>query len=456
MANIVMNVNNKKGGKDAKGSKDVDMNSFYGKPVDMAATPDISISEPEITKPGEPSRAALAAINAVMTGASKLAVPAIDAAAAESPQTIRNPSEDTYSDNKWKRVAKKSDAKTQKGAVDETPQVVAAAVSTPTTSETPQVVVAAVAKEVSTPAASETPSTPQAAAKKPGETLRAASIREGPPPVCRLNNEEASVSDQKQMFDTMREFIATQQRAMEMMQMQLQAQAQPKQPAPPQYSGIGMPQFPGMHQFPVGFHMPMMMPSPMMHQPEWSVFGANAMPPVNPTMAQAAPTAKQHHHKQQQHIREPQQQVRETQQQVREPQQHIREPKQQVREPQQQVREPQHAKSQASKDPKADDEEVEFAPFELRLNDDCSGGFNCPNSKKPTKCPKNHHKLGDVIKKSAKLPKFFCKWERPWKKGPNGKPLRCRNLECFYAHLDGRKDFIEKVIAGAASQETAE
>jgi hypothetical protein len=111
---------------------------------------------------------------------------------------------------------------------------------------------------------------------------------------------------------------------------------------------------------------------------------------------------------------------------------------------------------QTKQQDKAEDEGAEFSPFDLRLNDDCLGGFNCPNSKNPSKCPKNHHKLGNIIKKGAKLPKFFCMWERPWKKGLNGKPIRCRNPMCFFAHLDGRKDFIEKSATNEASYTSSE
>jgi hypothetical protein len=93
---------------------------------------------------------------------------------------------------------------------------------------------------------------------------------------------------------------------------------------------------------------------------------------------------------------------------------------------------------------KKDDTPAEFAPMDLILEADCAAGFNCPNSKNPEKCPKNHHHLGNVIKKGAKLPRFFCKWERPWKSGPNGKPMRCNNPKCFNAHLDKRREFLQR------------
>ena len=89
-------------------------------------------------------------------------------------------------------------------------------------------------------------------------------------------------------------------------------------------------------------------------------------------------------------------------------------------------------------------EPPEFAPYDLILEEDCADGFNCPNSKNPDKCPQNHQRLGSVIKKGARIPRFFCKWERPWKTGPNGKPMRCHNPKCFNGHLDKRREFITR------------
>jgi hypothetical protein len=80
---------------------------------------------------------------------------------------------------------------------------------------------------------------------------------------------------------------------------------------------------------------------------------------------------------------------------------------------------------------------AEYAPEELFLEEECPEGTKCPNGKHPDKCPKNHHRLGDKIKQGAKLPHFFCKWERPWKQ------MRCRSYKCFYSHLDGRREFLE-------------
>ncbi len=122
------------------------------------------------------------------------------------------------------------------------------------------------------------------------------------------------------------------------------------------------------------------------------------------------------------------------------------------------------AVKQTSKSPKhhkhpkedEDDTDAEFAPFDLKLNTDCPAGFKCPHSRKPTDCPKNHNFLGPVIKKGTKLSKFFCKWERPWKKGPNGKPMRCRSIVCYNSHLEGREEFLRKLDAKADASPEAQ
>ena len=85
------------------------------------------------------------------------------------------------------------------------------------------------------------------------------------------------------------------------------------------------------------------------------------------------------------------------------------------------------------------DETEEFAPFDLLLNDECEAGFACPNSRNTKECPLNHQKFGTVILKGKKLPRFFCKFERPWLK------KRCTNPECYNAHLAGRIDHLVKI-----------
>ncbi len=93
---------------------------------------------------------------------------------------------------------------------------------------------------------------------------------------------------------------------------------------------------------------------------------------------------------------------------------------------------------------RADANTLEKAPFDLILNDECPAGFDCPDSKNPSKCSKNHQKYGDVIKKDAILPKNFCKFERPWQK------KRCNNPKCFFAHLKGRSEFMKKASESSA------
>jgi hypothetical protein len=97
----------------------------------------------------------------------------------------------------------------------------------------------------------------------------------------------------------------------------------------------------------------------------------------------------------------------------------------------------------------AGDETVEFAPFKLDLEEECPLGFNCPHSRSPMECKKNHHMLGEIIEQGRKLPRMFCKWDRPWEK-VNGYPKRCRNPTCFFAHLRGRKDYLTKIQSKAA------
>jgi hypothetical protein len=95
------------------------------------------------------------------------------------------------------------------------------------------------------------------------------------------------------------------------------------------------------------------------------------------------------------------------------------------------------------------DTEVEKAPFDLNLEEECPEGYKCPHSKDTKKCPKNHQRLGNVIKRNAVIPKHFCKYERPWilvksekKPDEKPKPMRCHNPECFFAHLEGRAKWL--------------
>lgn len=209
---------------------------------------------------------------------------------------------------------------------------------------------------------------------------------EGPPPVCKLN--QAPQEQNQSVIEAMQQMIINQQKMLDMMHHQLQHQVHP-QPIP-----FGYP-------MPMNWVGPM---TPMMMMPQ-----ASQAPQVPQTPQAQAP---------------------------------------QVQTPVPQ--EPQVSQAKAPEAPKAkpkkeDEEHAEFAPFDLKLNVDCPAGFKCPNSKKPSACPKNHNFYGPIIKKGNKLPQFFCKWERPWKKGPNGKALRCRNSDCYNSHLEGRDDFLGKL-----------
>jgi hypothetical protein len=83
-----------------------------------------------------------------------------------------------------------------------------------------------------------------------------------------------------------------------------------------------------------------------------------------------------------------------------------------------------------------------YAPFALILNENCPAGKDCPNLDNPLNCPKNHDGYDHVIKQGDELPENYCEYECPWKKGPNGKPMRCRNPKCRKSHLDKRQEFI--------------
>ena len=304
-------------------------------------------------------------------------------------QTIRHPDALSNDTTKWKRVAKPDN---DEATEDEEPQ--AAKVTQEASPDTPI-----------TTASDDVPQAPQKATISTED--RTAIVAEGPPPVCRLNEATPpQFSEQASVFEAMREMIANQQKTLELMQQQLKQQ----------YASAPSPM-----QFPFGFHVPMAMPA----MPWMSPMG-----PVG-TMVSTAPAVEQHHHAKPDathgatHDAKPH---------------HHEKPGFK------------HHTKHAAAEKADDDADAEFAPFDLKLNTDCPDGFKCPNSKKPVACPNNHNFLGPVIKKGTKLPKFFCKWERPWKKGPNGKALRCRNPACYNSHLEGRDDFIMKANASPEAQ----
>ncbi len=386
MANNVMSDNNKKG--KGKAGKHSDINSFYG------SKPTVSDSASAAVETAQTAQTAQTAPIAVPIAVQPAAAPAHNTPAPGSPQTIRNPSDES----KWKRVAKKADSV---DAPTTPPQA-----ATPTEEPAP----AAVSNIV-----------PEVVAE------RQASIREGPPPTCHLDDNS---SEQKQMVEAMRDVIANQQRMLEMMQSQLRISQAP-------------PAFPFMMQHPMQHMASVMSAMPAMPMPAMSMPAMQAMPTEYPNWVhqQAVPTPSAF-------ISIPGTGARAAAAVAIPATEDVKQHKKPDAKPHHNYHK--KAEKAQAKDEDEEDDDVEFAPFQLRLNDECPANFNCPNSKKPHLCPKNHHKLGNFIKKGAKLPKFFCKWDRPWKKGPNGKPLRCRNQDCFFAHLEGRADFLKKASSDAS------
>ncbi len=433
MANIVMNGNNtKKGNAKGKG-KQTDIDSHYSnKPVDVPSAPVVAQAPP-------------ADISDVST---TTATPVPPPQPAQAAQTIREPADENGSDTtKWKRVAKRRHtSETENPIVAETAPV--------------QVATAATEDEPKTPPPANVAhhdahhDAPQDAPQK-SATSYAAAREDGPPPVCRLNEatpKPATDSDSDKLeMSSMREAMREMEKAMKAMQQQMQTQAQTQHLVPP------TPLLPmGYHvpvPVPIHAHMPIQMSQTYMQYlrslppneyPGWmtpqpvqpgtyvpgeaasaAIAAAAGIPkatvvPLPPQPAQVAHVA------------------------------HAKADKKQHAKPAQQAQVAHATKATASDEATAD---AEFSPFDLNLNDDCPAGFKCPNSKKPQACPKNHNLLGAVIKKGAKLPRFFCKWERPWKKGPNGKPLRCRNPDCYNSHLRGRDEFLKKTATQEASAE---
>jgi hypothetical protein len=84
----------------------------------------------------------------------------------------------------------------------------------------------------------------------------------------------------------------------------------------------------------------------------------------------------------------------------------------------------------------------EYAPYTLILEENCKFGYQCLYKKNPKLCAKNHQHLGKNIKKGQPIPNLLCRYERPWKV-LNGEKMRCKNINCWYSHLEGRCEFIK-------------
>ncbi len=84
---------------------------------------------------------------------------------------------------------------------------------------------------------------------------------------------------------------------------------------------------------------------------------------------------------------------------------------------------------------------LEIAPYNLLLEDICEYKNECFYKKEPLVCCKNHQINDLFIMKGQPIPKYLCKYERPWKT-LNGYPMRCQNIHCWFSHLFGREDIL--------------
>lgn len=84
---------------------------------------------------------------------------------------------------------------------------------------------------------------------------------------------------------------------------------------------------------------------------------------------------------------------------------------------------------------------TEYAPYNLVLEETCFYKNECFYKKDPLSCCKNHQLTDVMIMKNQQIPKFLCKYERPWKL-LNGYPMRCQNIYCWLSHLSGRKEIL--------------
>ena len=87
----------------------------------------------------------------------------------------------------------------------------------------------------------------------------------------------------------------------------------------------------------------------------------------------------------------------------------------------------------------------EYAPYDLELEEECFMGFYCIFKNTPSICPKNHQGLIE-IKKNTKIHPLLCKYERPWKVNKDETQMKCNNITCWFSHLKGRKEHINKLL----------
>jgi hypothetical protein len=84
---------------------------------------------------------------------------------------------------------------------------------------------------------------------------------------------------------------------------------------------------------------------------------------------------------------------------------------------------------------------VEYAPYDIILEEQCIFGPRCLYKKNPLMCSLNHQNIGTIIKKGHIIPNTLCKYERPWKT-LNGKKMRCTNQNCWFSHIKNHMLFI--------------
>ncbi len=84
---------------------------------------------------------------------------------------------------------------------------------------------------------------------------------------------------------------------------------------------------------------------------------------------------------------------------------------------------------------------TEYAPYDIILEEPCIFGPQCIYKKTPYLCPRNHQNLGKIIKRGEIIPKYLCKYERPWR-WLNGREMRCANNLCWFSHIKNHMYFI--------------
>ena len=84
---------------------------------------------------------------------------------------------------------------------------------------------------------------------------------------------------------------------------------------------------------------------------------------------------------------------------------------------------------------------ADIAPYDIILEEPCLFGNNCLYKKYPYMCYRNHQTMETVIEQGQPIPKYICKYERPWK-NINGMPMRCNNPMCWFSHFSHHLYFV--------------